>query len=96
VAYPPNKISKTVLKMQAFYLFFEILLGSEQLQNVKINWRLLTEMNRIARFEKVSKEKFFEGWKDTFETAEDLEDITAKSVKAFVVSEIISEDFVTE
>ena len=27
-------------------------------------------MNRIARFEKVSKEKFFEGWKDTFETAE--------------------------
>ena len=57
--------------MQAFYLFFEILLGSEQLQNVKINWRLLTEMNRIARFEKVSKEKFFEGWKDTFETAEE-------------------------
>ena len=33
VAYPPNKISKTVLKMQAFYIFFEILLGSEQLQN---------------------------------------------------------------
>ena len=32
VAYPPNKISKTVLKMQAFYIFFEILLGSEQLQ----------------------------------------------------------------
>ena len=59
--------------MQAFYLFFEILLGSEQLQNVKINWRLLTEMNRIARFEKVSKEKFFEGWKDTFETAEEKE-----------------------
>ena len=28
-------------------------------------------MNRIARFEKVSKEKFFEGWKDTFETAEE-------------------------
>ena len=24
-------------------------------------------MNRIARFEKVSKEKFFEGWKDTFD-----------------------------
>ena len=35
VAYPPNKISKTVLKMQAFYTcFFEILLGSEQLQNI--------------------------------------------------------------
>ena len=67
------KFQKTVLKMQAFYLFFEILLGSEQLQNVKINWRLLTEMNRIARFEKVSKEKFFEGWKDTFETAEEKE-----------------------
>ena len=32
MAYPPNKISKTVLKMQAFYIFFEILLGSEQLQ----------------------------------------------------------------
>jgi hypothetical protein len=32
VAYPPDKISKTVLKMQAFLkLFFEILLGSEQL-----------------------------------------------------------------
>ena len=30
-------------------------------------------MNRIARFEKVSKEKFFEGWKDTFETAEEKE-----------------------
>ena len=59
--------------MQAFYLCFEILLGSEQLQNVKINWRLLTEMNRIARFEKVSKEKFFEGWKDTFEIAEEKE-----------------------
>jgi len=33
VAYPPNKISKTVLKMHAFLrLFYEILLGSEQLQ----------------------------------------------------------------
>ena len=31
VAYPPNKISKTVLKMQAFMPVFEILLGSEQL-----------------------------------------------------------------
>ena len=31
-------------------------------------------MNRIARFEKVSKEKFFEGWKDTFETAEEKRD----------------------
>ena len=30
-------------------------------------------MNRIARFEKVSKKKFFEGWKDTFETAEEKE-----------------------
>ena len=30
-------------------------------------------MNRIARFEKVSKEKFFEGWKDTFETVEEKE-----------------------
>ena len=30
-------------------------------------------MNRIARFEKVSKEKFFEGWKDTFEIAEEKE-----------------------
>ena len=34
VAYPPNKISKTVLKMQAFYTFFEILLGSEQLHTL--------------------------------------------------------------
>ena len=25
-------------------------------------------MNRIARFEKVSKEKFFEGWKDKTKT----------------------------
>ena len=30
-------------------------------------------MNRIARFEKVSKERFFEGWKGTFETAEEKE-----------------------
>ena len=34
VAYPPNKISKTVLNKNAsiLYLLFEILLGSEQLQ----------------------------------------------------------------
>ena len=32
VAYPPNKISKTVLKMLCIlHLFYEILLGSEQL-----------------------------------------------------------------
>ena len=30
-------------------------------------------MNRIAKFEKVSKEQFFEGWKDTFGTADEKE-----------------------
>ena len=30
-------------------------------------------MNRIARFEKVSKEQFMEGWKDTFATADEKE-----------------------
>ncbi len=31
-------------------------------------------MNQLQDLKKVSKEKFFEGWKDTFETAEEKRD----------------------
>ena len=56
VAYPPNKISKNRLKNASiFRLFYEILLGSEQLQNnvkkEQYNWKKIG-YNTVGRQER--------------------------------------------